>query len=223
MTADKQKQAAAIAALRFVANDTVIGVGTGSTVNYFIQALGESDIRIKGAVASSARTETLLKQYGITVYDMNSVSDLSVYIDGADEVDPEFIMIKGGGGALTREKIVASASKKYVCIIDASKQVERLGCFPLPIEVIPMARELVTRTLSAMGGQVTWREGTITDNGNLILDVTNLDLSDPEQMEMKLNSIPGVVECGIFAIHRASCLVVGTANGVNVIDQPIRP
>lgn len=220
MTADDQKTIAAQAALDFVENGMLIGVGTGTTVNRFIDALANSSLKIKGAVPSSVRTDMLLRKFGIPVIDLNDVRSLPIYIDGADEISPDFAMIKGGGGALTREKIVSSVAHDYICIADASKQVDRLGGFPLPIEVISMARESVIRKLAEMGGIAQWRKGVVTDNGHDILDVTGLDFSDPVQLEMQLDCIPGVVECGVFALRRANTLVLGANHGAEIFVAP---
>lgn len=220
MTADDQKTIAAQAALDFVENGMLIGVGTGTTVNRFIDALANSSLKIKGAVPSSVRTDMLLRKFGIPVIDLNDVRSLPIYIDGADEISPDFAMIKGGGGALTREKIVSSVAHDYICIADASKQVDRLGGFPLPIEVISMARESVIRKLTEMGGIAQWRKGVVTDNGHDILDVTGLDFSDPVQLEMQLDCIPGVVECGVFALRRANTLVLGANHGAEIFVAP---
>jgi ribose 5-phosphate isomerase A len=218
MDADDKKKIAAQAALDYVVPGTVIGVGTGSTVNHFIDTLAE---RMKGAVeaavsSSEASTERL-KQHGIPVIDLNSAGELSIYVDGADESNHHLHLIKGGGGALTREKIVAAASKTFVCIADESKLVDQLGEFPLPVEVIPMARSLVTRELVKLGGQPKWRENFITDNGNDILDVHNLKIMDPMKMETLINQIAGVVTVGIFAHRPADILLLGGDNGITTI------
>ncbi len=214
MNQDELKRFVGEAALDFVRNDSVIGVGTGSTVNCFIAALASSDKRIEAAVSSSEATSRLLNHIGIEVRDLNQTGDLDVYIDGADEFDSHRRLIKGGGGALTREKIVAQASRKFICITDQSKQVKVLGRFPLPIEVIPLARSLVARKLVALGGQPVWREGFVTDNGNCILDVHNLDLIDPSGMEKAINNLPGVVTCGLFALRGADLVLVATKSGI---------
>ena len=208
------KQLAAAAALRWVTADSVIGVGTGSTVNCFIDALARSGIRIEAAVSSSAATSQRLAEAGITVQELNHSGTLDVYIDGADEFDPHRRLIKGGGGALTREKIIAGASRQFVCIVDQSKQVGVLGKFPLPVEVIPMARSFVARQLVAIGGQPELRAGYTTDNGCLILDVHNMDLVDPVGTEKRINNIPGVVTCGLFALRPADVVLMATATGV---------
>lgn len=210
----QQKIAVAKAALAFVKPDAVLGVGTGSTVNCFIDALAASGIRIEAAVSSSEGTSARLRAAGFTVSDLNQAGTLDVYVDGADEFDAHRRLIKGGGGALTREKIVAGASRKFVCIVDESKKVGVLGKFPLPIEVIPMARSFVARQLVVMGGQPELREGFTTDNGNVILDIHNLDLVNPVESEKRINNIPGVVTCGLFAIRPADIVLMATATGV---------
>lgn len=195
-------------------DDMMVGVGTGSTVKYFIDALATIKGRIQGAVSSSEQSTALLKSYGIAVYDLNSVGTLDLYIDGADEIDHNLHMTKGGGAALTREKIIAAASKKFVCIADESKYVKVLGKFPLPVEVIPMARSYVARELVKLGGTPVWREGVTTDNGNWIIDLHNLQILDPVQLEQKINNIVGVVTNGLFAMRGANELVLGRSNGV---------
>jgi len=207
MTADEQKRLSAQAALRYVEDGAVIGVGTGSTINHFIPLLAKRKHDIEGAVSSSEASTTLLKQHGIRILDLNSTGDLAVYIDGADECDAHFRLIKGGGGALTREKVIASASRKFVCLIDQSKRVELLGNFPLPVEVIPMARSFVARQIVKLGGHPALRENCTTDNGNLILDVHGMRLVHPEQMERDLNQIPGVVTVGLFALRKADVVI----------------
>lgn len=212
------KQQVAKAALAHVRDDSVLGVGTGSTVNCFIEALVASGRRIEAAVSSSEATTRLLDANGIEVCDLNLAGTLDLYIDGADEFDAHRRLIKGGGGALTREKIVAGASRRFVCIVDESKKVGVLGQFPLPIEVIPMARSFVARQLVAMGGQPELRQDFVTDNGNVILDVHNMDLVDPVGVEMKLNNLPGVVTCGLFAVRPADVVLMATARGVRTFD-----
>ena len=209
------KQAVARAAVEYVRNG-IIGVGTGSTANYFIDALAEVKGRIDGAVASSEATATRLKSHGIPVLDLNSAGELEVYVDGADEITEHFAMVKGGGGALTREKIVAACSKKFICIADESKLVSVLGQFPLPVEVVPMARSYVARELVKLGGQPRLREGFTTDNGNVILDVYGLSIIDPVALETTLNQLVGVVTNGLFARRGADVLLLGTASGVKI-------
>ena len=215
MDQDALKKQVAEAALRFVPEGEIIGVGTGSTANFFIDGLATLKDRIKGAVASSEATAERLKQHGIEVFSLNDVGNLPVYVDGADEVNSHREMIKGGGGALTREKIVAAAAREFICIVDASKQVKRLGAFPLPVEVIPMARSYVARKLVALGGQPEYREGFVTDNGNIILDVHNLDITNPIELETTLNNIVGVVTNGLFAKRPADVVLVGENGTVN--------
>ena len=217
MNQNELKRLVGKAALEHVRDDSVIGVGTGSTVNCFIEALATSNIRIDAAVSSSEATTRLLIEAGIRVVDLNSTGGLDLYIDGADEFDHHRRLIKGGGGALTREKIVAAASRKFICIADESKQVSILGRFPLPVEVIPLARSLVARKLVGLGGQPQWREGFVTDNGNWILDVHNMDLVDPLKMEQTINNLAGVVTCGIFAIQPADLILMATAAGVKQV------
>jgi len=214
MNQDKLKRLVGKAALDHVRPDSIIGVGTGSTVNCFIEALINSGIRIEAAVSSSEATTRLLQAGGIEVVDLNQTGGLDVYIDGADEFDAHRRLIKGGGGALTREKIVAAASKTFVCIADQSKQVNVLGAFPLPLEVIPLARSLVARKIVALGGQPEWREGFTTDNGNWILDIHNLDLIDPVSMEKTINNLAGVVTCGLFALRPADLVLIATEDGI---------
>ena len=214
MTQDELKQAVAHAALRQVPQGEIIGVGTGSTVNFFIDALATMKHHVRGAVSSSERSTERLKAHGITVFDLNAVERLPVYVDGADEIDPSGAMIKGGGGALTREKIIAEVADRFVCIVDASKLVPVLGAFPLPVEVVPMARELVSRRLRALGGQPRLRESYMTDNGNIILDVHGLAIAGPRELESSINQIPGVVTVGLFAHRGADLALVGTATGV---------
>jgi ribose 5-phosphate isomerase A len=206
-TADEQKRASALKALDYVEEGMVVGVGTGSTVKHFIDGLAAMKDRIEGAVSSSEQSTALLKAHGIRVLDLNAAGPLPLYVDGADECDPHNRLIKGGGAALTREKIIAEASERFVCIIDKAKEVDVLGRFPLPVEVIPMARSLVGRKIVAMGGQPVWREGVITDNGNWILDVHHLRIVDPVGLERELNQIPGVVTCGLFARRPADVVI----------------
>lgn len=215
MSQDLQKKAAAEAALDFIPAGAIVGVGTGSTVNHFIDALATIKHKIEAAVSSSEASTERLRKHGILVEDLNSVDNISVYVDGADEVTKHMHMIKGGGGALTREKIVAAVADKFVCIVDESKIVDRLGKFPLPIEVIPMARSYVARQLVKMGGNPVYRDGFITDNGNQILDVHGLDILDPPALETELNQIVGVVTNGLFAQRGANIVVVGGADGVS--------
>jgi ribose 5-phosphate isomerase A len=211
------KQAVAEAALQYVPDDAIIGVGTGSTANCFIDALARRRDRIRATVASSDASAARLRSHGIKVVELNQVAEaLAVYVDGADEVNLYREMIKGGGGALTREKIVASCAKRFVCIVDESKCVTRLGRFPLPVEVIPMARSALARKLAAMGGDPVWREGVVTDNGNHILDVRNLEIDNPIEMERTITHWPGVVTCGLFALHPADVVLVGGKHGVDV-------
>jgi ribose 5-phosphate isomerase A len=214
MNQDLKKQRAAEAALEFVSDGEVIGVGTGSTVNFFIDALAPLKGRIAGAVSSSEASTQRLRAHGIEVLDLNSTGELGVYVDGADEATRALELIKGGGGALTREKIIAAASRRFVCIVDEQKVVERLGRFPLPVEVIPMARSLVARELARLGGEPVLRDGFVTDNGNQILDVRGLDSADPAALETAINQITGVVTVGIFARRPADVLLVGTGAGV---------
>ena len=219
MNQSDQKQAAAEAALDFIESGEILGVGTGSTTNFFIDALAKVKGKIDGVVSSSEASSERLRAIGLPVLDLNRTGDLSLYVDGADEATKHLHLIKGGGGALTREKIVASASRRFVCITDQSKLSDHLGSFPLPIEVIPMAQSLVARKIIAMGGQPELRAGFTTDNGNLILDVKNLDLTDPSSMEAKLNLLAGVVDNGLFAVRRADVLLVGTSHGVDQIKN----
>ncbi len=221
MTIDQNllKQRVAEAALQYVPEDGIIGVGTGSTVNCFIDALAGIRDRIRGAVSSSEASTERMRAHGIEVFDLNETGPLSVYIDGADEVDPNLRLTKGGGGALTREKIVAAASERFVCIVDQSKQVQVLGDFPLPVEVIPMARSLVARHLVGMGGRPELRPDFVTDNGNVILDVHGLKIVDPLAMERAINNLAGVVCCGIFAQQQADVVLVGTPGGVETLQR----
>ncbi|WP_448549205.1 ribose-5-phosphate isomerase RpiA [Thalassotalea fusca] len=217
MTQDEMKKAAAIKALEFVTEDTIVGVGTGSTVNHFIDALATMKDRIEGAVSSSEASTERLKAHGIEVFDLNSVSEIDVYVDGADEITEHMHMIKGGGAALTREKIVAAVAKTFVCIADESKLVPVLGNFPLPVEVIPMARSYVARELVKLGGDPVYRQGVVTDNGNVILDVHNMEILDPKQLEEQINAIVGVVTNGLFAHRGANVLILGTPNGAKIV------
>lgn len=218
MTQDELKQAVADAALKFIKPDlkpeSVIGIGTGSTANCFIDALATVKDQFRGAVASSEASAKRLQDHGIKVFDLNEVDSLVVYVDGADEANRKLQLIKGGGAALTQEKIVAQVAKTFVCIADESKSVAKLGAFPLPIEVIPMARSSIARTLVKMGGRPVYREGVVTDNGNQVLDVFDLDIKDAETMETKINNIPGVVTNGLFAHRPADVLLLGTKDGV---------
>ena len=218
MTQDEMKKLAAIKALDFVKNDTIVGVGTGSTVNHFIDALASIKHKIIGAVSSSEESTKRLEQHGIEVFDLNNVDGIDVYVDGADEINKYMQMIKGGGAALTREKVVAAVAKTVVCIADSSKQVEILGRFPLPVEVIPMARSYVAREIVKLGGDPMYRAGVVTDNGNVIIDVHNLDIIDPKGLEAALNGIVGVVTNGLFAIRGADTLIIGTPDGAKIIN-----
>ncbi len=214
MSQARLKIEVARAALRYVEDGMLLGVGTGSTVNAFIDELESSGRRLDGAVSSSEATTERLKAIGVNVMDLNHCGDLELYIDGADEVDDHRRLIKGGGGALTREKIIAAASRKFVCIVDQSKCRPILGEFPLPVEVIPMARAFVSRKLTGMGGRPQLREDFVTDNGNLILDVRNLDLINPVKVERDINQIPGVVTCGLFAQRPADKVLVASESGI---------
>lgn len=216
MNQDDKKKAVAQAAVRYVEQDSIIGVGTGSTVNYFIEALTPIKNNITGAVSSSDASTERLKALGIEVFDLNSVDQLSVYVDGADEITEHRHMIKGGGAALTREKIVAAVAQKFVCIIDDTKNVGVLGTFPLPVEVIPMARSYVAREIVKLGGDPVYRQGVVTDNGNVILDVHNLKILNPVELERQLNNIVGVVTNGLFAMRGADVVLTGSENGVQV-------
>jgi ribose 5-phosphate isomerase A len=217
MTADEQKKQAAWAALEYIKGDGIVGVGTGSTVNHFIDALASIKGRIEGAVSSSIVSTQKLEAHGIKVFDLNECSDIDVYVDGADESNAFLQLIKGGGGALTREKIIAAASKQFVCIADESKYVDVLGKFPLPVEVIPMARSYVAREIVKMGGQPVYREGFITDNHNVILDVHGWDIMEPIKLEKTLNDIVGVVTNGLFAMRPADVLLLGSPEGTKTV------
>ena len=214
MTQDELKRKTAEAALEYIKDISVVGVGTGSTVNHFIDCLAENKSNIEGAVSSSEKTSELLKSVGIPVLDLNSVGEIEVYVDGADEINPLKQLIKGGGGALTREKIVAAASRKFICIADQSKKVDVLGKFPLPIEVIPMAQSYVAREMVKLGGRPVLREGFISDNGNPILDVHNMDIMEPLSLEKSISSIAGVVCVGIFAINPADVVLLATEDEI---------
>ena len=216
MTQDEMKKAAGWAALKYVEKDSIVGVGTGSTVNHFIDALGSIKDDIKGAVSSSIASTERLKELGIEVYECNDVAMLDIYVDGADEINAAREMIKGGGAALTREKIVAAISEKFVCIVDGTKAVDVLGQFPLPVEVIPMARSYVARELVKLGGDPAYREGVKTDNGNVILDVHNMQITNPKELEDKINGIAGVVTVGLFAHRGADVVITGTPEGAKI-------
>lgn len=218
MTQDELKQLVAQAAIEYVVPGTIIGVGTGSTANFFIDELAKIKGKIDGTVASSVASAERLKGHGIPVYDLNAVDGISVYVDGADEANEHLHLVKGGGGALTREKIVAAASEKFVCIADESKLVGVLGAFPLPVEVIPMGRSLVARQIVKLGGEPVLREDFTTDNGNIILDVHNLDIMEPVKLEQALNNLAGVVTNGLFAMRPADVLLLGTKDGVKTME-----
>ena len=221
MSSDKsleKKRRAAEAAAGYIDSGMVLGIGTGSTVNQLIEVLKDRKIQLSGAVSSSRQTSARLKAAGIEELDLNTAGDLTLYIDGADEATADGVLIKGGGAALTREKVVAAASKRFVCIIDDSKLVPILGSFPLPVEVVPMARSYVARQLVKLGGQPVWREGVVTDNGNPILDVHNLKITDPKSLESAVNQIAGVVTVGLFARRRADVLIVAGDNGVRTLE-----
>ncbi|MBD1228767.1 ribose-5-phosphate isomerase RpiA [Xenorhabdus griffiniae] len=219
MTQDELKKAVGWAALEYVKPGTIVGVGTGSTAAHFIDALGTIKDKIEGAVSSSDASTERLKALGIPVFDCNDVDTLDIYVDGADEINGQMQMIKGGGAALTREKIIAAVAKKFICIIDSSKQVDVLGKFPLPVEIIPMARAYVARELVKLGGTPVYRENVVTDNGNHILDVHNLSIVDPTALEDKINGIAGVVTVGLFANRGANVVLVGTADGVKTLTE----
>ena len=222
MNQDQLKSAVAKAALEYIQpkldNDSIIGIGTGSTANFFIDHLAEIKHQFDGAVASSEATAAKLKSHGIPVYDLGAIDQMEFYIDGADETNAHLQLIKGGGGALTREKIVAAVAKKFLCIVDASKKVDLLGAFPLPVEVIPMARSYVGRELVKLGGDPVYRENFLTDNGNQILDVHNMKILNPKELEEKINNITGVVTNGLFAIRPADFLFVGSDSGVEMLE-----
>jgi ribose 5-phosphate isomerase A len=224
MNQDALKQASARAALDHIKDrlqsDTVLGIGTGSTANYFIDYLAEHRGRFAGAVASSEASAQRLKQHGIEVFDLNTVGTFDIYVDGADEINPRLEMIKGGGAALTREKIVAACAREFVCIADGSKFVERLGGFPLPVEVIPMARSYVARELVKLGGDPVYRQGVVTDNGNVILDVYHFPIDQPRAIETEINQIVGVVTNGLFALRPADVLLLSGASGVETRRRP---
>ena len=217
MNADDKKKQVAYAALEYVKQDTIVGVGTGSTANHFIDALATIKHKIEGTVASSETTAQRLKSHGIPVFDLNGVNEISIYVDGADESNHYLHLIKGGGGALTREKIVTAVAKTFVCIADDSKLVDVLGNFPLPVEVIPMARSYVAREIVKLGGRPVWRENFVTDNGNVILDVHGLQIAEPVKLETTLNQIVGVVTNGLFAQRPADILLLGSDNGVRIL------
>ncbi len=217
MTQDEMKIAAAAAALEYVESGMIVGIGTGSTANHFIDLLATVKGKIDGAVASSVISEERLKSHGIPVMDLNNAGQLSIYVDGADESDKHLNLIKGGGGALTREKIVAGASDKFICIADESKLVDVMGEFPLPVEVIPMARSYIAREIVKMGGRPVLRDGFTTDNGNIIIDIHGLEIMEPVKMETHFNQLPGVVTIGLFAQRPADVLILGTPNGAKVI------
>ncbi|GAA0361642.1 ribose-5-phosphate isomerase RpiA [Bowmanella denitrificans] len=214
MNQNELKKAAAMAALDFIQDDAIVGVGTGSTVAYFIEGLGNIKHKVQGAVSSSEDSTNKLKALGIEVFELNNVDSLDIYVDGADEITAHKHMIKGGGAALTREKIVAAVAKTFVCVVDQSKQVDVLGQFPLPVEVIPMARSYVARELVKLGGDPVWRQGVVTDNGNVILDVHNLTILNPVELEGQINQIAGVVTNGLFARRGADIVLVAGAGGV---------
>jgi ribose 5-phosphate isomerase A len=218
MNQDEMKKQAALAALKYLPDGGIIGVGTGSTVNHFIDALAPIKGRFDGAASSSEASTERLKAIGIPVVDLNSAGELEIYVDGADESNRHLQLIKGGGGALTREKIIAAASKKFICIADESKLVDVMGKFPLPVEVIPMARSYVARELVKLGGNPVWRENVVTDNGNVILDVHNLEIMEPAKLETTINQIAGVVTVGLFAHRPADVLILGTPEGPKVIE-----
>jgi ribose 5-phosphate isomerase A len=214
MDQNQKKQAAGEAAIEFITNDAIVGVGTGSTVNFFIDELAKHKHKIKGAVSSSQASTERLKRHGIDVFDLNEVDNLDIYVDGADEITEHKHMIKGGGAALTREKIVSAVAKTFICIVDDTKHVSVLGGFPLPVEVIPLARSYVAREIVKLGGDPVYRQGVVTDNGNHIIDIHNLDILDPPALETQLNQIVGVVTNGLFAHRGADIVLTGTNDGV---------
>jgi ribose 5-phosphate isomerase A len=216
---ERLKKQVAQSALKYVEPGSVLGVGSGSTVNAFIDALVAEGISLKGAVAASLESERRLKAAGIEVLDFNWVDGIDVYIDGADEVTPHLCLTKGGGAALTREKILASAARTFVCMVDVRKRVDRLGQFPIPVEVIPFARSAIARKLVGLGGQPTWREGVVTDNGNIILDVKGMDILDPFTLESTIEALPGVVCCGIFAKRTADIVLTASSQGIDVLKS----
>ncbi|MBK4775703.1 ribose 5-phosphate isomerase A [Candidatus Pantoea edessiphila] len=217
MDQNSLKKAVGLAAVEFIQPDTIVGIGTGSTINYFINSLSSIKFKIKGVVSSSEQSTNKLRNFGIKIINLNELKFLPLYIDSADEIDPQMCMIKGGGAALTSEKIIASVAEKFICIVDVSKKVNILGKFPVPIEVIGIARGFVTRELEKIGGIVKYRRGIITDHGNIILDIYNLSISNPILLEQHINSIPGVVTVGIFASRKADILLVSDHNGINTI------
>jgi len=219
MTQDDLKRACAEAAIPYIVEDSIVGVGTGTTTNFFIEALAGIKHKIEGAVASSEASAVRLKSHGIRVFDLNVIDDLPVYVDGADEANDHLALIKGGGGALTREKIIAAVADQFICIADHSKKVDILGQFPLPVEVIPMARSYVARQLVKLGGDPVYREGFVTDNGNIILDVYNMNIMNPVSMEKDINNITGAVTNGLFAQRPADILLIGCKNEVEVIKR----
>ncbi|QGX40195.1 ribose-5-phosphate isomerase RpiA [Permianibacter aggregans] len=217
MNANDLKRQAALAALAYVEEDTILGVGTGSTTNCFIDLLAEKGIRLKACVSSSKATEQRLRDHGYEVIDLNQAGTIPLYVDGADETDAKRQLIKGGGAALTREKICAAAAQQFVCIVDQSKLVPQLGKFPLPVEVIPMARSLVARELVKLGGDPVYREGVTTDNGNVILDVWHLDITDAKALEQKINNLPGVVTNGLFALRPADRVLIARPDRIDTL------
>ncbi|WP_367681684.1 ribose-5-phosphate isomerase RpiA [Buchnera aphidicola] len=219
MELNKIKKTVAWSALKYIYPGTVVGVGTGSTVSYFIEALSTIKHLIDGAVSSSLYSTKILRQFGIPIYDLNAINFLKTYVDGADEINPDMYMIKGGGAALTQEKIISSVADTFICIIDESKKVKTLGSFPLPVEVVPMAYSYVSNELIKLGGIPKYRENVVTDHGNIIIDIHNLKINDPIAMESKINSLPGVVTVGLFTLRTADIVLVGTKFGVDVIKN----